>query len=296
MEMKEKVLNAMMRALERVNPLFPDDLYLRLHYYFAMGKRLHLNAPRTMNEKLQWLKIHQKDPLLTKLVDKVTVKEYVAEKYGEDLVCPLLGVWDSVEEIDFDSLPDQFVLKTNHSGGSNGVVICSDKSLFDIDQAKRKLSLSMNHDLFPRFREWPYKNVKKRVFAEKFLGKDLVDYKFYCFNGVADCVLLCVDRQIGSPKFYFFDRDWNLLRYNKRGKAAPEGFTLPKPENIDTLFELAARMSEGFPYVRMDYFDVDGHCYFGEYTFYPASGFDSNRLPETDRLFGDKIDLSLVKK
>ena len=121
-----------------------------------------------------------------------------------------------------------------------------------------------------------------------------MDYKFYCFNGDVDCVLLCVDRQIGAPKFYFFSQEWKLLRYNLRGKAAPADFTLPKPKNIDRLFELAAFLSKGFPFVRMDFYDVDGKCYFGEYTFYPASGLDKNRLPKMDRYFGEKIDLSIV--
>ncbi len=283
----------LLRILKRVNFLFGDTLYLRLFYYFAMGKKLDLENPKTMNEKLQYLKLKQREPMLTSLVDKIAVKNIVAEKIGQEYVCPLLGVWDSFDEIDFDALPDSFVLKTNHSGGNTGVVICKDKKSFDVETARKKLTISMKEDIYPVFREWPYKNVKKRIFAEKFLGENLVDYKFYCFNGDADCVLLCIDRQKGSPKFYFFDRDWNLLRYNKRGKAAPEGFTLPKPDNMDLLFHLASKMSEGFPFVRMDFFDVDGKCYFGEYTFYPASGVDENRLPETDRYFGDKIDLSL---
>lgn len=286
----------LMRALERVNGLFSSPLYLRLHYFLSMGKVLHLDNPRTMNEKLQWLKLHQHDPLLTTLVDKLAVKEYVASHYGEDLVCPVIALWSNSYLIDFDNLPDRFVLKTTHGGGSNGVVVCSDKSTFDKEAALQKLDRAMAANIYPIYREWPYKDVPKLIFAEEYLGDDLVDYKFYCFNGEVDCVLLCVDRQKGSPKFYFFDRDWNLLRYNKRGKAAPEGFTLPKPANIDQLFDLAAKMSKGFPFVRMDFYDVDGKCYFGEYTFYPASGFDANRLPEMDLYFGDKIDLSLVKE
>lgn len=135
--------------------------------------------------------------------------------------------------------------------------------------------------------------MDKKIFAEEYLGSDLVDYKFYCFDGDADCVLLCIDRQIGAAKFYFFDKDWKLCRYNKRGKEAPEGFTLPKPEGIDEMFRLASEMSKGFPFVRMDFFDVNGKIYFGEYTFFPASGYDYNRLPESDLYFGNKIKLPL---
>ncbi|MBR6181751.1 MAG: glycosyl transferase [Prevotella sp.] len=282
------------RVVMKMNFLFPDRPYLKLLYFLTMGKRLHLSDPKTMNEKLQWLKLAQRDPLLTSLVDKLTVKEHVAKAIGRKYVCPLLGVWDSFDEIDFDTLPNQFVLKTNHSGGNMGVVICDDKSRFNISEARKKLNSSLSFDIYPGYREWPYKNIRKKIFAEQFLGTDIVDYKFYCFNGDADCVLLCIDRQKGDPKFYFFNKDWQLLRYNKRGKEAPEGFTLPKPDNMDEMFALAARMSKGFPFVRMDFYDVNGKCYFGEYTFYPASGFDFNRLPETDRYFGDKIDLSLV--
>ena len=282
------------RVVMKMNFLFPDHIYLKLLYYLIMGKRLHLSNPKTMNEKLQWLKIAQRNPLLTTLVDKLSVKDYVAKTIGSEYVCPLLGSWDSFDDIDFSSLPNQFVLKTNHSGGNTGVVICQDKSLFDIKEAREKLTSSMAFDIFPRYREWPYKNIRKKIFAEQFLGEDIVDYKFYCFNGDADCVLLCIDRQKGDPKFYFFNREWQLLRYNKRGKEAPEGFTLPKPSNMDEMFDLASRMSKGFPFVRMDFYDVDGKCYFGEYTFYPASGFDYNRLPATDLYFGEKIDLSLI--
>lgn len=244
-----------------------------------------------MNEKLQWLKLYNRKEEYRTLVDKVKVKDVVAKNVGSEYVVPLIGVWDSFDEIDFDKLPDQFVLKTNHSGGNTGVVIVSDKSKFDKAEAKRKLESSLKDDVYKWFREWPYKGMEKKIFAEEYLGSDLVDYKFYCFDGYADCVLLCIDRQVGSPKFYFFDKDWNLCRYNKRGKEAPEGFTLPKPEGIDKMFALASQMSKGMPFVRMDFFDVNGKIYFGEYTFFPASGYDNNRLPESDLYFGKKIDL-----
>ena len=284
-----------MRILERVNCLFPDKLYLQLHYFFTMGKRLNLDAPKTMNEKLQWLKLKQHDPLMTQLVDKVTVKELVAEKIGKEYVCPLLGVWDSFDEIDFDKFPDSFVLKPNHSGGNQGVVIVPDKRHFDKESARQKIVDALATDIFPIYREWPYKNIKKKILAEEYLGDNLTDYKFYCFNGYVDCVLLCVDRQLGDPKFYFFNKDWKLCRYNKRGKEAPEGFTLPQPPNMMRMFDLAAQLSKGYPFVRMDFYDVEGKIYFGEYTFYPSSGADPNRLPESDLYFGSLIDLSMVE-
>ena len=292
-EETRKKLNSL---LIRFSPIISDELFIRIQYRLLKGGRLNLSKPATMDEKLQWLKIHNRDPRLTQLVDKLAVKQYIAETIGEQYVCPVLKTWDSVGDISLDDLPDSFVLKTNHSGGNTGVVLCKDKSSFDLEAAKEKLESAMHTDIYRRYREWPYKNVPHRVFAEKYLGDNLTDYKFYCFNGTADCVLTCVDRQLGDPKFYFFDRDWKLCRYNKRGKEAPADFTLPRPGNIDELFDLAALLSKGFPFVRMDFFDVDGKIYFGEFTFYPASGYDPNRLPETDLMFGNKIDLGLIRK
>lgn len=281
--------------LKRMWFLFPDKLYLKIIYYLKMGRRLDLDDPKTMNEKLQWLKLHNRKPEFTSMVDKISVKEYVAEKIGPQYVAPLLGVWDKVEDIDFESLPQQFVLKANHSGDNKGVVICPDKSALDVKKAEKNLKKSLKLDIYRVYREWPYKNVRKRFFAEEYLGKDLVDYKFYCFDGHADSVLVCIDRQIGDPKFYFFDKEWNLKRYNQRGKSAPADFTLPKPDGIDEMFGLASKLSEGLPFARIDFYNVNGRIYFGEITFYPSGGFDPKRLPEADLHFGSMIDLSKVK-
>lgn len=281
--------------LKRIWFLFPDELYLKIIYYLKMGRKLDLDDPKTMNEKLQWLKLYDRKPEYTSMVDKILVKDYVSKKIGPQYVAPLLGVWDKVEDIDFDSLPDEFVIKANHSGGNLAVLICPDKAALDVRKAKSYLRKSLRYDVYRAYREWPYKNVQKRFFAEEYLGKDLVDYKFYCFNGYVDSVLVCIDRQIGDTKFYFFDREWNLKRYNQRGKAAPADFTLPKPEGIDEMFGLAARLSEGIPFVRVDFYDVNGKVYFGELTFYPSGGFDSKRLPEADLHFGSMINLPDVK-
>lgn len=244
-----------------------------------------------MNEKLQWLKLYNRKPEYTTMVDKIMVKEYIANIIGDNYIVPLLGVWDTPDQIDFDSLPDKFVLKTNHSGGNTGVVIVSDKTKTNKDAIKKKLRISLRSDIYRRYREWPYKNVDKKVFAEAYLGDDVADYKFYCYNGYVDAVMICVDRQLGDPKFYFFDKDWKLKRYNKRGKDAPEDFTLPKPDGIDKMFELASILSRNIPFVRVDFYNINGKIYFGEITFFPASGFDKNRLPESDLLFGEMIQL-----
>jgi hypothetical protein len=202
-------------------------------------------------------------------------------------------VWDRFEDINFDTLPNQFVLKTTHGGGNTGVVICKDKATLDLDSIKEKLNRSIKSDIYTRFREWPYKNIKKRIIAEELIATTepggLADYKFSCYNGVATDVMICMERDTGNTKFYFFDEDWQLLRYNKRGIAAPKDFTLPRPKNLDKMFEIAGVLSRGIPYLRVDLYNVDGKIYFGEMTFYPQSGLDKNLLPETELLFGSRI-------
>ena len=284
----------MKRLVMHYSPLFPDELYVRLLFYLTMGKRLSLKSPQTFSEKLQWLKLHQRAPLFTCLVDKLSVKEHVTHILGEKYVCPVLGVWDKPEDIDFDLLPSQFVLKTTHHGGNMGIVICNDKKSFDRKKALHKLKTSLNTDVYYRYREWPYKDVPHRIMAEKYLGDNLVDYKFYCFNGYADCLLVCTDRQKGHVSYYFVDKAWNILPYNENSKNNPSGFTQPRPDCIDEMFELASKMSVGFPFVRIDFFYVNGRIYFGEYTFYPSSGLDVKKTPEFEQHAGELIDLSLV--
>lgn len=279
------------KIITRFYWLFSERKYLKIRYYLELGKQLDLDNPKTMNEKLQWLKLYNRKPEYTQMVDKVLVKDYVAKIIGEKYVVPTLGVWNHFDEIDFDQLPDKFVLKTNHSGGSLGVVICKDKKTFDKKTAKKKLEKSLKQDISKIHVEWPYRNVERKIFAEMYLGDDLTDYKFYCFNGEADVVMNCIERETGSPKFYFFDKKWKLRRLNKRGKEAPEGFTLQKPEGMDEMFEIAAKLSKGLPFARIDLYNVDGNIYFGEITFFPDSGFDPNRLPESDLYFGEKIKL-----
>lgn len=281
------------KALKRVAPVFPDKLYLRMLFRLEMGRKLDLNNPKTFSEKLQWLKLYNRKPEYTQMVDKYEAKKYVSNIIGEEYIIPTLGVWDRFEDINFDTLPNQFVLKTTHGGGNTGVVICKDKATLDLDSIKEKLNRSIKSDIYTRFREWPYKNVKKRIIAEELIATTepggLADYKFSCYNGVATDVMICMERDTGNTKFYFFDEDWQLLRYNKRGIAAPKDFTLPRPKNLDKMFEIAGVLSRGIPYLRVDLYNVDGKIYFGEMTFYPQSGLDKNLLPETELLFGSRI-------
>ncbi len=259
-----------------------------------MGYKLNLKNPQTFNEKLQWLKLYDRNPAYTQMVDKYAVREYIKNTIGEEYLIPLLGVWDSFDEIDFDALPEQFVLKCNHDSGS--VIICKDKNTFDVESARRMLNKALRVNYYHHSKEWPYKNVKHKIIAEQFMVdsaevEGLTDYKFFCFNGNIDCVMVCLDRFTGDTKFYFFNEDWELLRYNIRGKAAPPGFSIPKPECMDEMFDIARKLSKGIPYVRVDLYAINGKTYFGELTFFPDSGFDANLLAETDEHFGKLLEI-----
>jgi len=280
---------------EWIKRIIPDSVFLKLKFKKMMGYSFDLKKPQTFNEKLQWLKLHNRNPLYTTLVDKCAVKPYIAKLIGDQHIIATLGVWKSFDDIDFEKLPNQFVLKCTHDSGS--YVICKDKSKLNIDEAREKLAGALKTNYFYSGREWPYKNVPPRIIAEQYIedrNGALVDYKFSCFNGYVDCVMVCLDRHLNDTKFYFFDKDWNLKRLNVRGKNAPADFTIPKPPCMDEMFEMAARLSKDIPFVRVDLFECDGKIYFGEMTFYPDSGFDANLLPETDKYFGQLIDLSKI--
>jgi len=274
--------------------VLPDKVYLKICYKLATGKKLDLKNPKTFNEKLQWLKLYDRKPEYTTMVDKYEAKKYVAEKIGEEYIIPTLGVWDHFDDIDFDSLPDQFVLKCTHDSG--GLVIVKDKSKLDKPAAKKKIEKSLKMNYYYSGREWPYKDVKPRIIAEKYMedlsnGGGLTDYKFFCFHGKAENVMVCLDRNTGDTKFYFFDKAWKLLKLNMRGMAAPEGFTIEKPDGMDKMFQIAEVLSENLKFSRIDLYNVDGKIYFGEITFFPQSGFDSQLLDTTDALFGKWIHL-----
>lgn len=293
--------------VKMVRRIVPDESYLKLQFRVKMGCPLDLEHPRTFNEKLQWLKLYNRNPEYMRMVDKVEAKEYAASVIGREFIIPTLGVWDRPEEIGFDALPDRFVLKTSHGGGNKGVVICRDKGSFDRRRAVKSLKWAMKRDLYLLYREWVYKYIRRRILAEALIAPDagatedlnaggLADYKFYCFDGKADCVMLCLDRETRNTKFYFFDRNWNLLRYNLWGLNAPEDFTLPRPEGLDRMFDMAEKLSQGLPFARVDLYNVNGRIYFGEITFYPASGFDHDFLPQTDAYFGSLVNLPAVRK
>ena len=284
---------AALAVMHKMSPFIKnDELYLKIVYWLSMGKRLNLKNPTTFNEKLQWLKLYNRKPEYTVMVDKVKAKEYVAKIIGEEHIIPTLGVWDDPDEIDFDKLPNQFVLKCSHDSG--GLVICRDKAKLDKDKAQKRIEFCLKRNYYIATREYPYKDVPHKILAEKYMTnnggtEELTDYKFFCFNGHVDCVMVCIDRHIGDTKFYFFNREWKLLRLNPRGIAAPEGFTIPKPANMDEMFDMASKLSQGIPFVRVDLYDINNRIYFGEMTFFPDSGCDPNLLPETDKYFGNLL-------
>lgn len=269
----------------------PDKLYLRLTYFLCFHKPLSFKNPKTLNEKIQWLKINDRRPEYTKLVDKYEVRKIIADKIGDEHLIPLLGVWDSADEIDYESLPDQFVLKCNHD--SKSIIICRDKKDFDFEKAKKQLNRKLKTNLFWFGREWPYKDVKPRIVAEKYMvdesGVELKDYKIMCFNGKPDNVMVCYNRNNGSPIFKFFDLSWKWLPYVRSDRYADENDLPKRPKGLDKMIDIAGLLSRDFYFARVDLYDVNGHVYFGEITLHPASGFDYLIIETADHLLGRKL-------
>jgi hypothetical protein len=278
----------------------PAKVFLKLEFKRKLGYSLNLKSPKSFNEKLQWLKLYNQKPEHTMIADKYAVRKYIAEKIGEEYLILLLGVWDKPEEIDFDTLPNEFVLKCNHNSGL-GMYICKDKAAMNKEKVIDGLWKGLRQDYYLTGREWPYKNIPRKIICEKYLTDEegigeLTDYKFFCFDGYVDCVMIATERQSGCPKFYFFNDKWELLRLNIRGKEAPAGFTVPKPSCIDEMFRIASILSKGFPFVRVDLYESNKKVYFGELTLYPQSGFDANILPEADEYWGGLLDIDNVKR
>ena len=278
--------------LHHCGDLFPDALYLWLMYFFQTGKRLHLKHPKTFNEKLQWLKLHDHKPEYSTMVDKYAAKEYVAKIIGEEYIVPTLGVWDSPEEIAWDKLPSQFVLKTTHGGGGKGIIICRDKEKLDKAEAVSDLRTAMKRDLYKNYREWPYKNVKPRVIAEEYLSEEneengIRDYKFYCFNGKPLYCVVISDRRKNMVNDYF-DMDW--VHQNITLKEIPFAERVPeKPKNFETMRQLATKLSMGHPHLRVDFYEVNSKVYFSELTFYSSSGYGQFTPEAWDDIWGNYI-------
>lgn len=267
----------------------PDKLHLQICYRLVFGRRLNLNSPQSYNEKIQWLKLNDRNPVYSLLVDKYEAKKLVAQKIGEKYIIPTLGVWDRFDEINFDELPEQFVLKCTHDSG--GVVICTDKSKLNKDAAKRKLEKSLKRNFYWWGREWAYKNIKPRIIAEKYMvddsGFELKDYKFICFNGIPQVLLLTSGRYQGDKQINYFDMDMNLLPVSVAAASAENAAAPPK--TFEEMKKLAGIMSYGITNVRVDFYEIGGQPYFGEMTFYDGCGFDSFIPDDFDFVLGKKM-------
>lgn len=271
-------------------PIIPDKLYLKWSFKNRMGYSLNLKNPRSFSEKLQWLKLYDKHPEYTQLVDKVEAKKYVASIVGEKYIIPTIGVWDNVDEIDWDNLPDSFVVKSTNDSG--GVVVCKKKSLLDKEAAVAKLKTLGGREYTKYNKEYPYKNVPHRFIAEKYMedeSGELRDYKIFCFNGKAQFLFVATGRQKGDTRFDFFDCAFNhlpVLNGHPNADVMPE-----KPENLDEMLSVAEKLSAGIPHVRVDLYNIRGHIYFGELTFFHWSGMVPYEPIEWDYKFGDYLQL-----
>jgi len=279
--------------LLKLTHIIPDALYLKLRYRARFHQKLNLKNPKTFSEKIQWLKLYDRRPEYSMMVDKYEVKKYVADLIGEEYIIPTLNVWDSFDEIDFDTLPDQFVLKCTHDSG--GLVICNDKANFDKEAAKKKIEASMKAKYYYHGREWSYKNVKPRIIAEEYMEdattKDLRDYKFFAFNGDVKMLFIATERQEkdSETKFDFFDMEFNHLPFRN---GHPNADVPPaKPQNFELMKELASKLSKGIPHVRVDFYEVDGKVYFGELTFCHWSGLMPFEPHEWDEKLGSWLEL-----
>lgn len=267
----------------------PDSLYLKIKYKQVMHEKLNLNDPKTFNEKLQWLKLYDRKPEYTMLVDKYAVKQYIANEIGSEYIIPTLGVWDSFDEIDFDALPNQFVLKCTHDSG--GLVVCRDKSNLDIDAAREKIETSLKNNFYYMGREWPYKNVPHRIIAEQYMADDLRDYKLFCFDSVPRMTLVCSERFTKEGlKEDFYDEVWNHLNVQRpaHGNAI---LPVQRPKQYELMKQLAAKLSEKMSFARIDFYEIDEKVYFGEITFYPTSRFEGFKPDEWDLKLGEWIKL-----
>lgn len=293
----------------------PDKEYLEKIFKASMGYSLNLENPQTFNEKLQWLKLYNRNPAYTVMVDKYKVRDYIKETIGEEYLIPLLGVWDKAEDIDFDKLPNQFVLKCTHDSG--GLCICRNKSIFDRRQCVEYLNKRLSNNYYKQWREWPYKNVSPKIIAEQYIDvtqntplkcgdimsveelqceQGLLDYKFMCFSGRVQALFLDIGVVKGSSKHaenYYrnvYDREFNLLPVKETRENYP--LKIKMPDNFNQMVEIAEKLSSGMPHVRVDLYNVKGRIFFGEFTFFHGSGLSNFFIPkEWDKIFGNWIEL-----
>lgn len=275
-------------SMSRYSHFIPDRLYIRLLYRFYFGKKLNLRNPVTFNEKLQWIKLYERKPIYTQMVDKYWAKDYAAQRIGKEHIVKTYGVWDKFDDIDFDILPNQFVLKCTHDSGS--IIICKDKNNLNMESTKKKLELGLATESFYYGREWPYKNVKPRIIAEELLvdtdSNDLKDYKFFCFNGHVKCLKIDFERFINHRANYY-DRNCKLLPFGEDECPPDFGIKLSIPKNLYQMIVYAEKLAQGTSFLRVDFYNIAGKIFFGEMTFFPASGFGTFTDENWDKKMGD---------
>jgi glycosyltransferase len=279
--------------LDKMNLIrLSDKKFIEYRFLSEMGYKLNLKSPQTFNEKLQWLKLYDRNPEYTKMVDKYEVREYIKEKIGEEYLIPLIGVYDKFDDIDFDKLSNQFVIKCNHDSG--GLIICKDKNRLDIETARKKINRSLKTNYYYSGREWPYKNVKPKILIEKYMEdsnkSDLIDYKLFCFNGIPKIVLVCSERFSSSNMCEtWFDMNWKLIDMTESGHRVDS--TISKPKQLKKMVELSKKLSKNIPFIRVDWYEIGDKLYFGELTFYPASGFEKFEPKEWNKKIGDMLSI-----
>lgn len=271
----------------------PDSLYLKVLYRIIMGRKLNLKNPMEYNEKLQWLKLNDRKPEYSTMVDKYEVRGYIADLLGDKYLIPCLGIYDSVDDIDIDALPERFVLKCTHDSGS--VEICKDKSSFDIEGARHRLAQAMKRNYYATYREWPYKYVKPRIIAEGYLegdGGDLKDYKVMCFNGEAKIIEVHENRFVEGKVHTqtFYDREWNIVPLTQVETVTVDR-PGERPRQLDEILRLSELIAKDMYHARIDWYIEGDKIYFGEITFFDGSGFESFSTPEMERMLGDMINL-----
>ncbi|WP_102348319.1 ATP-grasp fold amidoligase family protein [Bacillus sp. Marseille-P3661] len=283
--------NIVKDVLNNSSKLLPDKTFLRLKYRYSTGKKLNLSSPIAFNEKLQWLKLYDRRPEYTNYVDKFNVRSYIKGTIGEEYLIPIHDVYESVDEIDWDKLPSSFVLKCTHGSGSN--IICKDKKKLNIEEAKYKLEKWMKRNWFWYGREWPYKNVKPKIVCEKFMvdesGKELKDYKFFCFNGEPKIIQVDYNRFNGHKR-NLYDTEWNYIPASIK-YPTDENTIIKKPESLEKMISLARVLSKGYPHVRIDFYLINEKIYFGEMTFHHGSGFEKFEPESLGEKMGNWINI-----
>ena len=268
----------------------PDKIYLKLKFKLLMGKKLNLKNPKTFNEKLQWLKLYDRKDIYTKMVDKYEAKEYVKNIIGEEYIIETLGIYDSFNDIDFSKLPNQFVLKPTHASGN--VFICKDKSQINYKKLKKMVHKWLRRDYYKIHREWPYKNVKRRIIAEKYLSEfenqDIKDYKFFVFNHKFVYSFVCSDRQ-KNLKFTFFDKNKKMMNFTQDN--CPNDVNIKLPKNYKKMVQLSEKLAQDAIEIRVDFYEINNKIYFGELTFYDSAGFGKFEPEEWDRKIGNWLKL-----